>query len=149
MAYGLTAIRAAIKTDLEAIATPTQSFSVADVDETGDEDITILDTPALQLVSVEGSADAHNWRSGQEATAFELDLFAKDGELETLDKAVADIRNALESPTSTIRTTTPRICTICSVTSWGNVEGAEVQRSATHRSRLVVEVIREYERGSA
>ena len=151
MAYGAETIRAKIAETLEAISIAGgESFDVGVVEASGMIDPAILETPALQLTATDGAAEpvAANGRVGQERLAFQLDLFAIEGDLPNgLERAVADVRNALEATDSAVRAA--GAARTVSVVSWEFVEGAEASRSATHRARFRVETDRLYNRGDA
>jgi len=147
--YASETIREKIGLDLANIVTPAYSFDVGQIDTTSLEDASLMESPSLQLTAVDGSSDleSFNWRIGSERYAFRLDLFAKDGDLVSTERAAADVRNVLETADSALRAA--GIAAQVVVAEWSFIEGDEAARSAEHRVTFHLEVTRTYNRGDA
>ena len=155
--YGAETIRTKIGEDLAGITVANgYSFTAENVDVSGEDDPEIMGTPALQLIAVEGAAEPLGTRTGgasmgisTETTVYALDLFLRDGEYVSLERAAADVRNRLERVASAVRAAGVGGFKDIRVLGWEFLEGPDVRRTLEHRVRLRLEVERIFNLGDA
>lgn len=146
--YKTETLRAQLRADLALITgAPDYSFAVAEISD-GERDPDTLATPAVTIREVAGSTDpdALGQRAGLSVVTYELDLYARDGDVVSLERAVTDIRNVLEVASSNL-VTVGKARNVVAV-AWELLEGSEFRRAAIHRARVTVEVGYAYVYGS-
>lgn len=138
MPYKVEELTAALVTDLLGV-TSANGFSFDVEQVASDVDPDVLQQPGCLIATTDGETRREGFVSGALCLlAYQVDFFAREGLLESLERAVTDLRNALERSTSALRQSAGARAVV--VANWAYTEGSEMARSVSHRARLRVEV---------